>query len=587
MAASGGILRPEDLKMFESFIEGDSGDFEGLLECIARMIAEGLDGKRFSEDDVHSDLETALWITYACLNIGDYEHCYTACEWLSRVESQAAGCGQWYYRYANALMYCGKPRLAMEYLLRGVSEEPEYPWNWLTLGRLRSHYGDREGAISAADRGLELVPGDEEFALLRRDIEEGTSLEVMELRPDPSEPVPSSVEFAFNSNDSSLASKAEAVMGIVVDNESLNNIKKVLGPSGWIADHPYCTFMKATQKGQFIVTLAMDEAYLSKMPADRLRNILGSVPGMEAAARRLLPPGQNESPLYGLTIDRRLRPMLSFGDFENNSQAIYFDEDLQPIRPTYKGGPFIAFVLLSDDRCDFDTIRKALSEEWGIQTKESPEEGGLVFEYGGDLVAFNLIKGQVPGEEAQENARNNYLWDGAVQAAEKHTSHLLVALINHGESAIDAGIVHTKLVASACRLTNALGVYFQGTVVSPESYIEESQQIREGIVPFLDWVWFGLYQSPEGCGGYTRGLSVFGKEEIEVVDSDADLQTVRDILIEVSYHLLQNDAVLESGDSISLPNGDMLTVTRSPGRSIEGDTLKIGIPRGFTSYDSS
>ena len=573
--------------MFESFIEGDSGDFEGLLECIARTIAEGLDGRRFSEDDVHSDLETALWISYACLNIGDYEHCYTACEWLSRVESQATGCGQWYYRYANALMYCGKPRLAMEYLLRGISEDPEYPWNWLTLGRLRSHYGDRDGALSAADRGLELVPGDDEFSLLRRDIDEGTPLEVMELRPDPSEPVPSSVESAFNSNDGSLASKAEAVMGIVVDNESLNNIKKVLGPSGWIADHPYCTFMKATQKGQFIVTLAMDEAYLSKMPVDRLRNILGSVPGMEAAARSLLPPGQSEAPLYGLTIDRRLRPMLSFGDFENNFQAIYFDEDLQPIRPTYKGGPFIAFVLLSDDGCDFDAIRRALSEEWGIQTKESPEEGGLVFEYGGDLAAFNLIKGQVPGGEAQENARNNYLWDGAVQAAERHSSHLLVALINHGESAIDAGIVHAKLVASACRLPNAIGVYFQGTVVSPESYIDEAQHIREGVVPFLDWVWFGLYQSPEGCGGYTRGLSVFGKEEIEVVDSDADLQTVRDILIEVAYHLLQNDAVLESGDSISLPNGGVLTVSRSPGRSLEGDTLKIGIPHGFTSHDSS
>lgn len=585
MAQSGGIIRPDDLKNFESFIEGDSGDFGGLLECIARTIAEGLDEKRFSEDDVHSDLETALWISYACLNIGDYEHNYTACEWLSRVEAQAAGCGQWYYRYANALMYCGKPRMAMEYLLRGVSEEPGYPWNWLTLGRLRSHYGDREGALEAARKGLELVPGDLEFEILEKDIADGTPLEVMELRQDPADSY--SVESAFSSSDPALAAKAEAVMGIMVDPEALKEIKKVLGPSGWIPDHPYCTFMKVSPKGQFIVTLAMDEAYLSKLPADRLRNILGSVSGMEASARKLLPPGQDSAPLYGLTIDRRLRPMLSFGDFENQSQAIYFDEDLQPIRPTYKGGPFVAFVLLSDDACNYDAIRRTMADEWGIQCKESPKDGGLMFEYHGDLVAFNPIKGQVPGGEAQENARNNYLWDGAVEAAERHRSHLLIALINHGDSAIDAGTVHTKLVSSACRLPNALGVYFQGTVVSPESYISEAEHIREGIVPFLDWVWFGLYQSPEGCGGYTRGLSVFGKEELEVVDSDADLQTVRDILVEVAYHLLQNDAVLESGDSISLPDGNMLTVTRSSGRSLEGDTIKIGIPRGFRTNDAN
>lgn len=578
-----GILGPDDIKTFESFIEEDSGDFKGLLESIAKTIADGLDAKRFNEDDVHSDLEIALWISYACLNIGDYEHCYTSCEWLSRVENQASGCGQWFYRYANSLMYCGKPRLALEYVLRGVSEEPAYPWNWLTLGRLRSHYGDRDGALAAAKKGLELMPADPEFGLLVRDIEEGTPLEVMEVRPDPADPAPQSVEFAFESNDPSLAAKAEAVMGIVVDTKALQEIKKVLGPSGWIADHPYCTFMKEGPRGQVMVTLAMDEAYLSKMPADRLRNIVGSIPGMEAAARKMLPPDRQNAPLYGLTIDRRLRPMLSFGDFENDPQTIPFDEDLQPIRPNYKGGPFVAFVLLSDENCDYEVIRKALSDDWGIPCRQSTENGSLVFEHGGDLVAYNLIKGQVPDGEAQENARNNYLWEGALDATEKHRSHLLVALVNHGESPIDAGILHTKLVAAACRLDNVVGVYFTGTVVSPESYLEEAEHIRKGTIPLLDWVWFGLYQSEEGCGGYTRGLTVFGKGELEVVNFEGDLQTVRDILVDVAFYLLQEDATLDPGDGISLPTGDVLTVTRSPGYSLDEETLKIGIPKGFHS----
>ena len=68
-----------------------------------------------------------------------------------------------------------------------------------------------------------------------------------------------------------------------------------------------------------------------------------------------------------------------------------------------------------------------------------------------------------------------------------------------------------------------------------------------------------------------------------MVDFEGDLQTVRDILVDVAFYLLQEDATLDPGDGISLPTGDVLTVTRSPGYSLDEETLKIGIPRGFRS----
>ena len=78
-------------------------------------------------------------------------------------EKNAAGCGSWYYRYACALMYCGKLEQALTYAERGVKEEPEYPWGWLQLARLRSHFCDWRGAFAANEEGLRLVPGDYEF----------------------------------------------------------------------------------------------------------------------------------------------------------------------------------------------------------------------------------------------------------------------------------------------------------------------------------------------------------------------------------------------------------------------------------------
>ncbi len=60
-------------------------------------------------------------------------------------------------------MYCGRLTEALVYAEKGVLEEPDYPWGWLQLAKLRSHFGDKEGALSANNAGLALVPGDYEF----------------------------------------------------------------------------------------------------------------------------------------------------------------------------------------------------------------------------------------------------------------------------------------------------------------------------------------------------------------------------------------------------------------------------------------
>ena len=61
-----------------------------------------------------------------------------------------------------------------------MSLDPEYPWGWLETAKLRAHFGDASGALEAVDRGLALVPGDYEFTTLRREIQEGRTLEEME-----------------------------------------------------------------------------------------------------------------------------------------------------------------------------------------------------------------------------------------------------------------------------------------------------------------------------------------------------------------------------------------------------------------------
>ena len=82
--------------------------------------------------------------------------------------------------YSVALMYCGRLEEALEYAERGALEEPDYPWIWLQVGKLRAHFGDQAGALVAVEQGLKLEPGDYEFLTLQEEIKAGATLEQME-----------------------------------------------------------------------------------------------------------------------------------------------------------------------------------------------------------------------------------------------------------------------------------------------------------------------------------------------------------------------------------------------------------------------
>ena len=95
-------------------------------------------------------------------------------------EKNAGGCATWYYRYSVALMYCSRLEEALDYAEQGIKEEPDYPWIWLQVGKLRAHFGNKTGALEAVEHGLALEPGDYEFLTLKSEIEADEPLERME-----------------------------------------------------------------------------------------------------------------------------------------------------------------------------------------------------------------------------------------------------------------------------------------------------------------------------------------------------------------------------------------------------------------------
>lgn len=104
-------------------------------------------------------------------------------------------------------------------------------------------------------------------------------------------------------------------------------------------------------------------------------------------------------------------------------------------------------------------------------------------------------------------------------------------------------------------------------------------QEDEDALPVLDWVWFGIYRTNRYAGIYTYGMRKFGKEEIEVYTTNANLSDVRDFLLDVVTYVLDDDVTLKDGDTIGLSEEQKLGVTLSDGIALEGKSLKLEYPQ--------
>lgn len=280
------LLSKEDIAQLQSFCEQNSGYFYAMLQYLEEFVEHGVKQKLFTRQRAEHDLEIALWVAYACGNIDDYEHYYKSMTWLQRVEDLAKGCGKFYYRYSVALTYCGKLEQAKQYAEQGVLEEPTYPWGWLHLANLRSHFGEQIGALQANARGLALLPDDYEFTRQREELEKGYTLEQLEHHYIAQESDEALQDGTLDEAES--RSKLEAIAGIVCDEDRLQKIKDLLQVEDWRQDVPYCLFTFWCGKQSYAGVFRMNAAAVSKMDLDWLQTQLETLPAqIEKEKKRL------------------------------------------------------------------------------------------------------------------------------------------------------------------------------------------------------------------------------------------------------------------------------------------------------------
>lgn len=251
-------------------------------------------------------------------------------------------------------------------------------------------------------------------------------------------------------------------------------------------------------------------------------------------------------------------------------------------------GTFINYVLLKEAKWDREALLRDLKETWGIEDEpdgsdeddeedKDGEETDDVFliSYQGAMIAVSFLPAPIPNGEAEEAASKNFMWPHGAEQVKGHAAHLLIAVLGKKLPPVECGILLAKAVTSACRQDGVLGIYTGEVVYAPDYYLRFSGMLEEALFPIYNLVWIGLYNGRKGLCAYTGGMRCFGYDEMEVLDSQADAQTLHGFLSDIANYVITADVVLQDGETIGFSEEQKLPITKSRGAAVEGDSLKI------------
>ena len=237
-------------------------------------------------------------------------------------------------------------------------------------------------------------------------------------------------------------------------------------------------------------------------------------------------------------------------------------------------------LFKGEEGYSLDAIVDDLKNYWKLDVKDvDGNDEVATFSIDGELVALAFMPAPVPSEELESLCQFSYMWDKAETEVMEHTHHAILSVMSGDASTVDKYSLLTKINASLLRTCkNAIGVY-QGsaTLLVPKAvYIDFADMLNEDM-PIQLWIYIGLVQENGKTSMYSYGLEEFGKREMEIINSDMDVNYLFDFLSNILYYIIDQDVTLLDGETIGMSEEQKLTIRESKAVYLEGDSLKIEI----------
>jgi Domain of unknown function (DUF4261) len=239
-------------------------------------------------------------------------------------------------------------------------------------------------------------------------------------------------------------------------------------------------------------------------------------------------------------------------------------------------------VLLNDRKAPaFKQILSAFPKNWLIKTDSLViTDKTAVFSTPGATVMLAWLDYKVNPAELQPAAGISWLWKNAEAETSKHQSQLVISVLGDPKNTVELYRLFTRTAAATlAETTTSTGVFMnsQYLLLSKGYYLEVARNMGAQDLPLYCWVYFGVLQNEDKSSGYSYGMTEFGLDEIEIVQSALPLQDSHALLYETAQAAVRAGKKWTSGEVISLSDNKKITIRRSKAQLIGEDTETIKI----------
>ncbi|EHQ30068.1 DUF4261 domain-containing protein [Mucilaginibacter paludis] len=239
----------------------------------------------------------------------------------------------------------------------------------------------------------------------------------------------------------------------------------------------------------------------------------------------------------------------------------------------------IAMIPLADkDSFSYQNFIDDYKLYYGVFAEAKGDDMAAALEADGENIALMNIDKPIPAEDIEGTAQYSYNWPNAVADLKDHQAHLIIALTGGSLDAVKRFKLLTQLICAALRTTAAaIGVYMgvQSLLIPTQSYLNIAQLMTDDALPLNLWIYFGYRTINEKRNAYTYGLLAFGKNEIEILQSNRPFVELQDMLFLTSHYLLLSNVNLKHGQTLGFTEDQKIKITETKGEFVAGKSFKL------------
>ena len=167
----------------------------------------------------------------------------------------------------------------------------------------------------------------------------------------------------------------------------------------------------------------------------------------------------------------------------------------------------------------------------------------------------------MPMEAVMQGATRNYLWEDALDTVLHHTSHVAISIVEGPGNPLEEGILLAKLLSVATEQTGANAVYTNGVLYEGAKYHEETEQLRDDMLPMANMVWVDMDFEDDGTISLsTSGMELFKQLNIELLHCPWDPERAWNYALTVADYVLTSGTTVQDGETVGRTEEEQLTV---------------------------